>query len=434
MEGRSKTDTPKTAVELSQEFQDVLEELENTNQSFFITGRAGTGKSTLLNLFRNTTRKKVVVVAPTGVAALNVKGQTIHSFFGFPPRPDFESHITKRKSRKMYLRMEVLVIDEISMVRADILDGIDKFLRINREKNIPFGGVQVVFFGDLFQLPPVVANHMERVKFQTEYESPYFFSAEVINRDFDLQVIELRKIYRQDNRHFIRLLEAIRTNTIDYDDLEDLNERYVPEFESEEFYITLTSRNKTADAVNIRELAALEGVSYYFNAKIEGKFEPRLFPAPGTLELKLGAQVMFIRNDVINRAYVNGTIGIVRSISQDKVIVEIEDQNGDRKEIKVEKEEWEILKYRVSKVGAIESEVIGTFSQLPLKLSWAVTIHKSQGKTFTKVIIDMAGGAFEHGQTYVALSRCRSLDGIVLKTKLTPRDVMVDPRIVDYYG
>jgi len=396
--------------------------------------RAGTGKSTLLNLFRNTTRKKIVVVAPTGVAALNVKGQTIHSFFGFPPRPDFESHITKRKSRKMYLRMEVLVIDEISMVRADILDGIDKFLRINRDKNIPFGGVQVAFFGDLFQLPPVVANHMERIKFTTEYESPYFFSAEVINRDFDLEVIELRKIYRQDNRHFIRLLEAIRTNTIDYDDLEDLNERFEPDFKSEDFYITLTSRNKTADLVNVRELGALEGVSYYFNAKIEGRFEPRLFPAPGTLELKLGAQVMFIRNDVTNRAYVNGTIGIVRTISQDKIVVEIEDKNGDRKQIKVEKEEWEILKYRVSNQGVIESEVVGTFTQYPLKLSWAVTIHKSQGKTFNKVIIDMAGGAFEHGQTYVALSRCRTLDGIVLKTKLTPRDVMVDPRIVDYYG
>lgn len=434
MQGQGASNEPIPVHELSQEYQDVLDVLENTNQSVFITGRAGTGKSTLLNLFRNTTRKKIVVVAPTGVAALNVKGQTIHSFFGFPPRPDFESHITKRKSRKMYLRMEVLVIDEISMVRADILDGIDKFLRINRDKNIPFGGVQVAFFGDLFQLPPVVANHMERIKFTTEYESPYFFSAEVINRDFDLEVIELRKIYRQDNRHFIRLLEAIRTNTIDYDDLEDLNERFEPDFKSEDFYITLTSRNKTADLVNVRELGALEGVSYYFNAKIEGRFEPRLFPAPGTLELKLGAQVMFIRNDVTNRAYVNGTIGIVRTISQDKIVVEIEDKNGDRKQIKVEKEEWEILKYRVSNQGVIESEVVGTFTQYPLKLSWAVTIHKSQGKTFNKVIIDMAGGAFEHGQTYVALSRCRTLDGIVLKTKLTPRDVMVDPRIVDYYG
>ena len=421
-------------ITLSDEYQHVLDTLEDTNQSVFITGRAGTGKSTLLNLFRKTSKKKVVVLAPTGVAALNVRGQTIHSFFGFPPRPDFESHITKRKSRKMYVNMEVLIIDEISMVRADILDGIDKFLRINRERNLPFGGVQVAFFGDLFQLPPVVSNHMERMKFSTEYESPYFFSAEVINRDFDLEVIELRKIYRQDNRHFIRLLEAIRTNTIDYDDLEDLNERFIADFQSEEFYITLTSRNKTADAVNVRELARLEGMSYYFNAKIDGKFEARRFPAPGTLELKLGAQVMFIRNDTVNRLYVNGTIGIVRSISQEKVIVEIENQEGEFKKIQVDREDWEILKYRVSNNGTIESEVIGTFTQLPLKLSWAVTIHKSQGKTFNKVIIDMSGGAFEHGQTYVALSRCRTLDGIVLKTKLTPRDVMVDPRIVDYYG
>jgi len=295
-------------IELSGEYQEVLDTLEHTHQSVFITGRAGTGKSTLLNLFRGTTKKKVVVLAPTGVAALNVKGQTIHSFFGFPPRPDFESHITKRKYRKMYLRMEVLIIDEISMVRADILDGIDKFLRINRERNEAFGGVQVAFFGDLFQLPPVVASMVERRKFSTQYESPYFFSAEVINRDFDLEIIELRKIYRQDNRHFIRLLEAIRSNTIDYDDLEDLNERFVPDFKSEDFYITLTSRNKTAQEVNKRELAALEGVSYYFNAKIEGKFDSRLFPTDGTLELKLGAQVMFIRNDIVNRNYVNGTI------------------------------------------------------------------------------------------------------------------------------
>jgi ATP-dependent exoDNAse (exonuclease V) alpha subunit len=421
-------------IELSGEYQEVLDTLEHTQQSVFITGRAGTGKSTLLNLFRGTTKKKVVVLAPTGVAALNVKGQTIHSFFGFPPRPDFESHITKRKYRKMYLRMEVLIIDEISMVRADILDGIDKFLRINRERNEAFGGVQVAFFGDLFQLPPVVASMVERRKFSTQYESPYFFSAEVINRDFDLEIIELRKIYRQDNRHFIRLLEAIRSNTIDYDDLEDLNERFVPDFKSEDFYITLTSRNKTAQEVNKRELAALEGVSYYFNAKIEGKFDSRLFPTDGTLELKLGAQVMFIRNDIVNRNYVNGTIGIVRSISTEKVIVEIENPDGDLKKIEVDREDWEIQKYRMSDKGVIESEIVGTFNQLPLKLSWAVTIHKSQGKTFNKVIIDMSGGAFEHGQTYVALSRCRTLDGIVLRKKLTPRDVMVDPRIVDYCG
>jgi len=421
-------------ITISDEYQFVLDTLEHTEQSVFVTGRAGTGKSTLLNLFRKTTKKKVIVLAPTGVAALNVKGQTIHSFFGFPPRPDFESHISKRKYRKMYLQMEILIIDEISMVRADILDGIDKFLRINRDRNIPFGGVQVAFFGDLFQLPPVVANHMERMKFSTQYESPYFFSAEVINRDFDLEIIELRKIYRQDNRHFIRLLEAIRSNTIDYDDLEDLNERFDPDFKSEDFYITLTSRNKTAAEVNKRELASLEGMSYYFNAKIDGKFESRLFPTDGTLELKLGAQVMFIRNDVVNRNYVNGTIGIVRSITQEKVIVEIESAEGDLKKIEVDREDWEILKYRVSNTGAIESEVIGTFSQLPLKLSWAVTIHKSQGKTFNKVIIDMSGGAFEHGQTYVALSRCKTLEGIVLRTKLTPRDVMVDPRIVDYCG
>ena len=422
------------ALELSSEFQYALDVLENTDKSVFLTGRAGTGKSTLLQLFRRTTRKKVIVLAPTGVAALNVKGQTIHSFFGFPPRPDFEEHIGKRKFRKVYEKMDVLIIDEISMVRADILDGIDLFLRINRNKPAPFGGVQMIFIGDLFQLPPIVSNPVEKIKFQEYYESPYFFSSQVIKNGFEYELVELNKIYRQDNRHFIRLLEAIRLNRIDYDDLEDLNERYDPDFKGGDFYITLTSINRIADAVNRKELINLEEKAYHYHASVEGKFDPRQYPTEISLELKLGAQVMFIKNDPQKR-FVNGTIGKVSKIDDYEVFVEVEEESGQVKEIEVELSDWEILKYKMDteKKGEIKSEVIGKFSQLPLKLAWAVTIHKSQGKTFNKVIIDLGRGAFEHGQTYVALSRCRTLDGIVLKKPIGLRDVMVDERVVSYY-
>jgi len=421
-------------LELSGEFNEVLDVLENTKQNIFLTGRAGTGKSTLLQLFRRTTKKKTVVVAPTGVAALNVKGQTIHSFFGFPPRPDFEDHITKRKFRKLYQKMEMLIIDEISMVRADILDGIDRFLQLNRDSSQPFGGVQMVFIGDLFQLPPIVSNPVERTKFQLYYESPYFFSSKVMMAGYDISYIELSKIYRQDNRHFIRLLEAIRLNRIDWYDLEDLNERHDPEFTGGDFYITLTARNASADAVNKRELEALDTRGFSFHASVEGQFDPRQYPTEVGLRLKLGAQVMFIKNDPLKR-FVNGTIGKISRIDDYEVHVEIETESGDIKEILVEEMEWEILKYKLKseKDGQISSEIIGTFSQLPLKLAWAVTIHKSQGKTFNKVIIDMGKGAFEHGQTYVALSRCRTLDGIVLKKPITIRDVRVDERVVDFY-
>ena len=421
-------------LELSGEFNEVLDVLENTSDSVFLTGRAGTGKSTLLQLFRKTTKKKTIVVAPTGVAALNVKGQTIHSFFGFPPRPDFEDHIGKRKFRKLYQKMEVLIIDEISMVRADILDGIDRFLQINRDSSLPFGGVQMVFIGDLFQLPPIVSNPVEVTKFQLYYQSPYFFSSNVMQSGFEVRYIELSKIYRQDNRHFIRLLEAIRLNRIDWYDLEDLNERFDPEFAGGDFYITLTARNALADSVNKRELEALETRGFSYHASVEGKFDPRQYPTEVSLRLKLGAQVMFIKNDPQKR-FVNGTIGKISRIDDYEVFVEIENEMGETKEILVEEMEWEILKYKMKseKDGQISSEIIGTFSQLPLKLAWAVTIHKSQGKTFNKVIIDMGKGAFEHGQTYVALSRCRTLDGIVLKKPITIRDVRVDERVVDFY-
>ena len=422
-------------LSLNDDFKYALDVIEKQGQSVFITGRAGTGKSTLLRLFRNTTRKKTVVLAPTGIAALNVKGQTIHSFFGFPAKPLDRSELFKKRRRhKLYKKIEVLIIDEISMVRADLLDNIDTFLRVNRENPEPFGGVQVVFFGDLFQLPPVVANEVEAQILQNQYDSPYFFSAEVLRNELQLEIIELRKIYRQDNRHFLRLLEMIRLNQMDYDDLEDLNERFFPDFTPEGNYITLSARNATVNSINKRAIAELVTPPFIFMATIKGDFNPKFYPTAATLVLKEGAQVMFIKNDP-EKKFVNGTIGKVHRLDADKVEVIVEEGLGKTKVIEVVPMDWEILRYKINEKDPekIETEVIGSFSQYPLKLAWAITIHKSQGKTFDKVIIDLGSGAFEHGQTYVAFSRCRTLEGIILKQKLKFSDIRTDERIIDFY-
>lgn len=424
----------KEPLELSDDFKYALDAIEKEDKNLFITGRAGTGKSTLLQLFRNTTKKKAVVVAPTGVAALNVKGQTIHSFFGFPPRPLNKKDIKKRRNRSLFKKMEVLVIDEISMVRADLLDNIDYFLRINRENHLPFGGVQVVFFGDLFQLPPIVATEVEAMLFKLQYDSPYFFSALVLQEQFTLEMIELRKVYRQESRHFLRLLEAIRLNQMDYEDLEDLNERHLPNFQTEDFYITLSARNATVDHINKKELAQIPLPEQVYLASIKGDFKPNLFPTEAALKLKLSAQVMFIRNDP-KKQFVNGTIGKITKLEDSLITVLVEEQEGQRKYIEVERAEWEIVRYVESKEdpNKIDTEVIGSFQQFPLKLAWAITIHKSQGKTFDKVIIDLGRGAFEHGQTYVALSRCRTLEGIILKQPIRQRDILTDDQVVEFY-
>ena len=426
-------DLTKTLLELNGDFQYVLDTLEKTLNSMFITGRAGTGKSTLLQLFRNTTRKKTVVLAPTGVAALNVKGQTIHSFFGFPPRPLARDEIKKRRNRKLYKNLELLIIDEISMVRADMLDNIDYFLRINRENPQPFGGVQMVFFGDLFQLPPVVSSEAEHQLFQTVYESPYFFSSWVFKEGYIMEMIELRKVYRQENRHFLRLLDAIRLNQLDYEDLEDLNERYIPSFKANGSYVTLSARNARVNSINKQELDRIPLPARTYIAKVTGQFPEHLFPTAGVLQLKLGAQVMMVKNDPQKR-FVNGTIGRVIDLANDKITVEVDEQSRIRR-IEVEQMDWEIVRFKLKDGDAsqIETETIGTFCQFPLKPAWAITIHKSQGQTFEKVIIDLGRGAFEHGQTYVALSRCRTLEGIVLSQAIRPRDILVDERVVQFY-
>ncbi len=420
-------------ISLSNEFQDILKHLETTNDSFLITGKAGTGKSTLLSIFRRTSRKRIAVVAPTGIAALNVKGQTIHSFFKLPPRMLMPKDIHKAKNRKIYKNLETLVIDEISMVRADLLDNIDRFLRLNRDNPEPFGGVQLLLFGDMFQLPPVVASAFERHIFQSQYETPYFFSAKVM-ASYDLPMIELNEVYRQKDRHFVSLLDRVRTNDIDREDIELLNSRVTHSFTEDDIYITLTSINASADAINRSKLAKIDAKSYKYTARIDGKFNPSQYPTEQLLELKVGAQVMFVKNDMEKR-FVNGTLGKVIDLSEESVTVGIEDSDGVIKNISLDKEEWEILQYKVDKDNPkkFSTEVIGAFVQYPLKLAWAITIHKSQGQTFDRVRIDMGRGAFEFGQTYVALSRCRTLEGIELSKPLTGRDVMSDERITEYY-
>ncbi|GLR15447.1 ATP-dependent DNA helicase [Portibacter lacus] len=416
---------------LSDEHRYALDRMEHSSEHLFITGRAGTGKSTLLQLFAKTTKKKLVVLAPTGIAALNVNGQTIHSFFGFPPKLLMKHDIGRRKNYRMFLNIDIIIIDEISMVRVDMMDNIDWFLRVNRGKNIPFGGVQMIFFGDLFQLPPVIGNKVEGQYLMENYESPYFFSAHVWQEETDFEMIELSNVYRQDERHFINILDNIRTNDIDEYTLMDLNERYVEEIEESEFVITLSSRNSIVNEINRRHISQLNNEEFTYLAKVTGNFPPTAFPAELALKLKIGSQVMFVKNDP-EKQFVNGTIGKVVDLAHEEIHVEILNRDGSSATIKVPKLLWEIQKYK-NKEEKISTEIIGTFEQFPLRLAWAITIHKSQGKTFDNVIIDVGTGSFEYGQTYVALSRCRSLEGIQLKRQIRPRDIFVDEKIVDFY-
>lgn len=403
--------------------------MERTNNCLFITGKAGTGKSTLLRYWRAETRKKSAVLAPTGIAALNIEGQTIHSFFGFPPRPLKKEEIKVRRNRKIFQALDTLIIDEVSMVRADLMEQIDFFLRVNRNNPAPFGGVQMIFFGDLFQLPPVIASREEKILFQQNYESPYFFSAAVF-RELKINTIELRHVYRQDNRRFVRLLDSIRLRRIDEEEFNELNERYIENFEDDDYYVILSARNAEVDKINKQKLDELTTETFSYVAKMTGSVGT--LPAETPLNLKVGAQVMFLKNDP-KRRYVNGSIGRIHALSQDAIKVALLKPNGTIGYINVEPFEWDVVRHKINEKGEIETENVGMFTQYPLRLAWAMTIHKSQGKTFDRAIIDMGKGAFEFGQTYVALSRCRTLEGIVLRRPLRPQDILVDERVVDFY-
>jgi ATP-dependent DNA helicase PIF1 len=424
----------KQPLSLNHEFKEILDLLEYSQGHFFITGKAGTGKSTLLQVFRNTTQKRVAVLAPTGIAALNVRGQTIHSFFGFPPRMMDASEIHVSKKKRLYQNIDTIIIDEVSMVRADVIDNIDLFLKKNRQNPLPFGGVQMVFFGDLFQLPPVVAQQFEKEYFQKFYSSPYFFSSKVIQSELELPMIELNQVFRQEERHFISMLDQIRTGDLDEYLMEDLNQRYIALPENRDYFITLCSTNATANAINMAEIKKLDGVRVSYQANVHGNFQLSNAPADQLITLCEGAQIMCVKNDP-QKQYVNGTIAKVKELHQDRLIATTIENDSTVRSIEITEQTWEMIKYEhdPSEPRKIKSEVTGSFTQLPVKLAWAITIHKSQGKTFDRVIIDMGRGAFESGQSYVALSRCRTLGGVYLKKMIMPRDIIVDEKIVEYY-
>ncbi len=419
--------------EIAEEF------IQLTNCSIFLTGKAGTGKTTMLRQIREAAFKQTAVVAPTGVAAINAGGTTIHSFFQLPlspflPTPEFrKSFIAKQQvnnvRRKIYRELELLIIDEVSMVRADMLDAIDTVLRHYRYRpNEPFGGVQVVFIGDMYQLPPVcVGGEWELLR--RYYESPYFFHSQVIKLQPPIY-IELDKIFRQSNQQFINLLNEVRNNQLTPDTFRLLNLCYKPNFRNVEEYITLTTHNASADAINNDELSKIDAPYYRFEAHIDRDFPERNFPTEVELSLKLGAKVMFIANDMAQpRRYYNGKIGEITEINNDEIWVTCD---GEDEAIKVSLEVWENKSYTINpKTNQLEEKTLGTFTQYPLRLAWAITIHKSQGLTFDRVVID-AAAAFASGQVYVALSRCRSLDGIVLTSQINPYSLSVDPQIVRY--
>lgn len=427
-------------IEINAGFQQALDLMENANAHVFITGKAGTGKSTLLSYFRKMTRKRLAVLAPTGVAAINVQGQTVHSFCGFKPDISLEKikKITKKEHPRtlLYRKLDTVLIDEISMVRADLLDCVEKFLRLNGpHPRKPFGGIQLIFIGDLYQLPPVVTS-AEKAIFAGQYETPYFFSAHIFdNPRFQLEFIELEKIYRQTEGDFISLLNAIRNRSVTDRDIEQLNRNYAPDFipPEDDYYLFLTSTNDQAFKRNQEKLARLPGQSFISEGFIEGNFDTSSLPTENLLALKPGAQVMLLNNDPFGR-WVNGSLGkVIRVIQQEGEEERIQVELSDDIRVQVSPHTWEIFQYTYdARAQKIHSEPVGSFRQYPLKLAWAITIHKSQGKTFDRVVIDIGRGTFAHGQVYVALSRCTHLKGIVLSKPIQKRHILMDYRVVTF--
>ena len=418
------------------ELELALQFIEKTDRNLFITGKAGTGKTTFLHKIKQESLKRMVIVAPTGVAAINAKGVTIHSFFQMPFGPILPNQIAntsnaQRKFSKTKIdiikSLDLIIIDEISMVRADLLDGIDQVMRRYKNRNKVFGGVQILMIGDLQQLAPVVRPN-EWSLLQAHYNTVYFFSSKAY-QEANVVSIELKHIYRQKNEDFIKILNEIRTDTLSDMSAKILNKNYNPSFSptKEEGYITLTTHNNRANLINESELNKLKIKSSFFKAEISGKFSENAYPNAERLELKVGAQVMFIKNDSsTDKRYYNGKIGIITAISKESVTVKCANEID---EIVTEKETWSNINYSINEeTKAIKEEMIGAFSQIPLRLAWAITIHKSQGLTFEKAIID-AEASFAHGQTYVALSRCTSLEGLVLKTPITSSAIINDSTV-----
>jgi len=405
---------------LGDEFTDLFKKVENSRESFFITGRAGTGKSTFLRYFSQKTKKKFVILAPTGIAALNVSGQTIHSFFKFPPRIITDSHIKKVENNKIYSRIDCIIIDEASMVRADLMDGVDKFMRLNGKDSLkPFGGCQLLLFGDLFQLPPVT-NDSEYV-FSNYYESPYFFDAKCFKK-LSLNTVELNKVYRQKEESFVNILNEIRAGEISDEALSIINSRVSKVSDDS---IILTCNNWHASGINRIRIEKLSGNKRVLNGEVTGELKE--FPVEKDLELKIGAKVMIVKNHP-DFLYYNGSIGFVHEISKELVTVKL-----GAGFVGIERNTYEKIRYDYDeRHDRILSKIVATFKQFPLKLAYALTIHKSQGQTFDNITIDFGSGAFAHGQAYVALSRCTSLEGLKLSRPLRKTDIIIDKRINNF--
>ncbi len=425
-------------MEVNRELQTAWEFVEKTGRSVFLTGKAGTGKTTFLKDVVENSRKRVVVVAPTGIAAINAGGVTIHSFFQLPLHPwipgmKAESKFAFSKEKRSIIKtIDLLIIDEISMVRADLLDAVDSVLRRFRNRSKPFGGVQLLMIGDLQQLSPVITDDEAQLLAQY-YPTPYFFSSRALGQ-IDYVTIELKEVYRQQDEDFISILNSVRSGYPTPDAIRTLNRRYQPDFtpSPEEGYIRLTTHNRTADSYNQQQLERINEPAHRFDATIDGNFPEYSYPTEASLELKVGAQVMFVKNDPsAEKRFFNGKIGIVTDFYEEFIIVRCPD---DDEPIAVEPLEWENAKYVINEqTQEIETEVQGVFRQHPLRLAWAITIHKSQGLTFDRAIID-AANAFASGQVYVALSRCRTLGSLVLATPLRESAVINDLRVDDYIG
>jgi len=414
-------------IQLTNEFKNVIKKINKTNNSYFITGKAGTGKSTLLQYLYNTTKKKCVLLAPTGRAAINIEGQTLHSFFhldwGVLQAEDYNHNFI---NEARYVTM--IIIDEISMVRADILDSIDQSLRYTMNNSRPFGGKQMIFFGDPYQLPPVVPESEEVRRYFTEYyKSPYFFDSLVYNQS-NFKVIELQKVFRQEDAAFINTLNKIRIGSYTDNDLSFINERVMDNDDISDLKMVLTPYKAKAAFINNSELEAIDSEERVFHASIEGRIKPSNVPAQEILKIKKGAQVMFVKNN--GNVWVNGDLGTVAGFEDDKVVVK---KNGTN--YIVEKATWEDYCYKIDPVTKkITKTVLGGFTQIPLILAWAITIHKGQGATLTRVHIDFNRGAFSFGQAYVAISRTKKITDMTLERPILSSDIRADSRVNDYYN
>lgn len=414
---------------LNAEKQKIFDIIENQIKHVFITGKAGTGKSYLLQYLKQNSKKRLVVVAPTGVASLNVGGQTIHSLFRIPPEfisKEKLNELTVHTKTAFILRnIDAVVIDEISMVRADLMDAIENVLKKARKSELPFGGVQIIMFGDLYQLPPVVSDRELHKYFEHNYGGHYFFNAHAWD-NISIDIYELNNVFRQKDENFRKILDEIRQGSISETILAELNTRAnisIPE----RGVIILATTNNTVSNINTLHLSQLPGKISEYRAAIAGELKETEFPTDEVLKFKVGSQVMFLKNDREKR-WVNGTIGIIKSLSDNEIRVEINGIN-----YPVQKAVWKKIRYYYNQhEGIVEEEVVSEFIQYPLKLAWAITIHKSQGQTYNSVAVDMGGGAFAHGQTYVALSRCTTLDGLYLKRNIFLEDIIVDPKIIKF--